>query len=124
MDNNHERPIVEKNQLPKKSSPYSEQEYIAISESPEFKALSKRKAAFIVPITITFLLLYFLLPILSSFTNVLDGKAIGEITWIWVYSFGLFIMVWVLTMIYVKKAASFDKDVEKINAKAKAGDYK
>lgn len=102
----------------------TEQEYVNISESSEFKALSKRKAKFIVPMSITFLVLYFLLPLLSSFTSVLDGKAVGEITWIWVYSLGLFIMVWVLTVIYVKKAATFDKDADAINEKAKAGEYK
>jgi len=104
--------------------PITEQEYVNISESSEFKALSKKKAGFIVPMSITFLVLYFLLPLLSSFTTVLDGKAIGDVTWIWVYSLGIFIMVWVFTIIYVKKAASFDKDADAINAKAKAGDYK
>ncbi len=74
--------------------------------------------------SITFLVLYFLLPLLSSFTQVLDGKAIGHVTWIWIYSLGLFIMVWAFTVIYVKKAATFDKAADEINAKAKAGDYK
>jgi uncharacterized membrane protein (DUF485 family) len=31
-----------------------------------------------------------------------------------VYSFGIFIMVWVLTSIYMNKAKEFDKDVEEI----------
>lgn len=103
---------------------FTEQEYVNISESQEFKTLSKRKAKFIVPMSITFLVLYFLLPLLSSFTQVLDGKAIGHVTWIWIYSLGLFIMVWTFTVIYVKKAATFDKAADDINAKAKAGDYK
>lgn len=127
MEQNVDRRILKddidvKNQATQ--GPITEQEYVNISESSEFKALSKRKAGFIVPMSITFLVIYFLLPLLSSFTSALDGKAIGDITWIWVYSLAIFIMVWVFTIIYVKKAATFDKDADAINAKAKAGDYK
>lgn len=127
MEQNVERQILKDEVTTKdnvQNGVITEQEYVNISESSEFKTLSKRKAKFIVPISITFLVLYFLLPLLSSFTSVLDGKAIGDITWIWIYSLGLFIMVWTLTVIYVKKAATFDKDAETINKKAKAGEYK
>ncbi|WP_397538602.1 DUF485 domain-containing protein [Rummeliibacillus pycnus] len=103
---------------------YTAEEYVSISESSEFKTLVKKKNGFIVPISIMFLALYILLPILTSFTTVLDGKAIGDITWVWIYSLGLFIMTWVLCMTYVKKAASFDGDANKIIEKAKDGGYK
>lgn len=99
------------------------EEYVCISESSEFKSLVKKKNKFIVPISVLFLGLYILLPILTSFTTVLDGKAFGDITWVWIYSIGLFIMTWVLCMTYVKKAASFDGDAQKIIGKAKDGGY-
>ncbi|MFJ8260727.1 DUF485 domain-containing protein [Rummeliibacillus sp. NPDC094406] len=102
---------------------YTPEEYVSISESSEFKALVKKKTGFILPISILFLGLYILLPILTSFTSVLDGKAIGDITWVWIYSLGLFIMTWILCMTYVKKAASFDEDANKIIEKAKDGGY-
>ena len=60
---------------------------------------------------------------MTSFTTVLDGKAFGDITWVWIYSIGLFVMTWVLCMTYVKKAASFDEDAQKIIEKAKDGGY-
>lgn len=128
MDHKVEKKVLHTNEELSNSAnekkAFTEQEYVNISESQEFKTLSKRKAKFIVPMSITFLVLYFLLPLLSSFTQVLDGKAIGHVTWIWIYSLGLFIMVWTFTVIYVKKAATFDKAADEINAKAKAGDYK
>lgn len=128
MDHKVEKKVLHTNEELSNSAnekkAFTEQEYVNISESQEFKTLSKRKAKFIVPMSITFLVLYFLLPLLSSFTQVLDGKAIGHVTWIWIYSLGLFIMVWAFTVIYVKKAATFDKAADEINAKAKAGDYK
>lgn len=110
-------------QGPGKKVDFTPEEYINISESSEFKSLVKKKNKFIVPISIIFLGLYILLPILTSFTSALDGKAFGDITWVWIYSIGLFIMTWVLCMTYVKKAASFDGDAQKIIEKAKDGGY-
>lgn len=112
------------NQQTSKGIELSAEEYVLISENSEFKALVKKKNAFIVPISILFLGLYILLPILTSFTSVLDGKAIGDITWVWLYSVGLFIMTWILSMTYVKKANSFDEDATKIIDKVKDGGYK
>ncbi|AMX01027.1 hypothetical protein ATY39_06115 [Rummeliibacillus stabekisii] len=101
----------------------TEEKYVSISESSEFKTLVKKKNSFIGSISILFLGLYILLPILTSFTTILDRKAFGDITWVWIYSLGLFIMTWVLCMLYVKKANVFDQDSEKIIEKAKDGGY-
>jgi uncharacterized membrane protein (DUF485 family) len=97
--------------------------YSAIAESEEFKALKKKKNKFILPITIFFLLSYILLPILTSYTTILNNNAFGDIAWVWIYAFALFVMTWVLCMIYVRRANEFDKDAEKIFDKEKAGDY-
>lgn len=110
--------------VPKQSSELSEQEYVTISQSTEYKALVKKKNKFILPMTIFFLLFYFTLPFLTSFTTILHQKAIGDITWVWIFALAQFIMVWTLVTIYVKKAASFDKDAAVIIDKAKDGGYK
>lgn len=70
-----------------------------------------------------FMLFYFVLPLLTSFTRVLHQKAIGEITWVWIFAFAQFIMVWVLATVYVSKANKFDKHVNMILEKKKSGDY-
>lgn len=82
--------------------------------TPEFKQLTQRKKAFLTPYVIFFSIVYAILPILTAYTNILEAHAIGYITWTWIYSFGLFIMVWTLSTIYTRKATSFDKDVEEI----------
>lgn len=82
--------------------------------TPEFKSLVKRKNAFSTPYVILFFAVFFALPILTSYTTILEARAIGWMTWTWVYSFGIFIMVWVLTSIYMNKAKEFDKDVTEI----------
>lgn len=101
-----------------------EQEFVNISNSSEFKTLIKRKKTFLVPMTIFFMLFYFALPLLTSYTKILHQKAIGDITWVWVFAFAQFIMVWALATIYVYKANRFDTDAEVIVEKTKRGDYR
>ena len=97
--------------------------YVAIAESSEFKALKKRKNKFILPISIFFLLFYISLPVLTSYTTVLNQPAIGDISWVWVFAMAQFIMTWTLCMIYVSKSNSFDKQASEIIEKEKAGGY-
>lgn len=89
-------------------------DYERLAEQESFKQLSKRKNVFLWTLTVVFLSLYMLLPILTSYTDILHQKAIGEITWVWLYSAFLFIMTWVLAHIYVSKANGFDRDAKSI----------
>lgn len=90
----------------KQSPPY---DFVQIANSSKFKQLMSQKKKFLIPLTVFFLLFYFMLPILTSYTTILNKPAIGSITWTWVYAFAQFIMTWVLSMIYVRKAIKFDK---------------
>lgn len=85
-----------------------------VAASQKFKALTSKKAKFIVPMSIFFLIFYFMLPILTSYTNILEKTAIGDISWAWIYATAQFIMAWVLCIVYVKKFQSFDKDANDI----------
>ena len=89
-------------------------DYQKVTESADFKALMKKKKRFLVPTSIFFLLFYISLPVLTSFTTVLEGEAIGSITWTWVYSFLQFVMTWVLCMVYVNRSSKYDKMAQKI----------
>lgn len=108
---------------PAKKVHTSDQEFVTISESKEFNELISNKKKFLVPMTIFFMLFYFTLPLLTSYSRILHQKAIGEITWVWIFAFAQFIMVWVLATVYVKKANKFDKQVNIILEKKKSGDY-
>ncbi|MGM9987052.1 MAG: DUF485 domain-containing protein [Bacillaceae bacterium] len=94
-----------------------EQSYSEIANSPKFKALLKEKKKFIVPMTVFFFAFYFALPILTSYSKVLNTKVAGDITWAWVFAFGQFIMTWALCMIYASKAKKFDKMIDDILGK-------
>ncbi|WP_443136969.1 DUF485 domain-containing protein [Lysinibacillus sp. JNUCC 51] len=96
-------------------------DYDAIANQESFKALVRKKKSFLWSMTVFFLAAYMLLPILTSYTKVLHQKAFGEITWVWVYSAGLFIMTWFLCHLYVAKANSFDKEAKAIIAEYENG---
>jgi uncharacterized membrane protein (DUF485 family) len=83
--------------------------YSEIAEATAFKELVSRKRAFLVP-TVTFVLLFFImLPILSIFTDVLDGKVIGAISWAYLYAFAQFFLAWIVTFLYWRKANRWDE---------------
>jgi uncharacterized membrane protein (DUF485 family) len=91
-----------------------ESDYSLIVQSSSFQTLLSEKKKFIVPITIFFFCFYFALPVLTSYTTVLNHKFIGSITWAWVFAFLQFVMTWVLCMLYSKKATKFDELANKI----------
>jgi uncharacterized membrane protein (DUF485 family) len=98
----------------KKKQATTKIDYEKIIDTPEFKGLVKRKNRFSTPYIVFFALAYFTLPILTGYTKILETRAIGWMTWTWVYSLGMFVMVWLFTSIYMNKAKDFDKEVESI----------
>lgn len=96
------------------SEVYSKSKYEKVVESKKFSDLISRKKKFIVPCTVFFLVFYFILPILTSYSTILNTTAIGDITWAWVFAIGQFIMTWTLLTIYMKKSAIFDKLAQEV----------
>lgn len=88
--------------------------YSKVAQSQSFQTLMKRKKQFLFPLTLFYLSFYFLLPVLTSYTKVLNHPAIGPISWAWVFAFAQFVMTWTLCVIYSKKAAYFDTMNEQI----------
>lgn len=80
-----------------------------IEQSPGFKKLMDEKKKFLIPVTILFLGLYLLFNVIISYTTWLEGSFIGDISWVWVFAFALFIMTWTLVTVYMKRAAKFDE---------------
>ncbi|GIP19995.1 MULTISPECIES: DUF485 domain-containing protein [Paenibacillus] len=93
-------------------------DYNRISASQNFKQLMLKKKRFLFPMTLFFLVFYFLLPVLTSYSKVLNEPAIGPISWAWMFAFAQFIMTWALCMIYSRKSVQFDKAIEEIKQEA------
>ena len=89
-------------------------DFVKVEESQQFKNFMHAKKRFIVPMTIFFLVFYFTLPILTSYTTFLNASFFGDISWVWVFAISQFMMTWVLSTIYVKRANRFDEMAEEI----------
>ena len=97
------------NGRPNDNNPYTE-----IVKSEAFRKLMARKKSFILPASLFFLIFYFALPVMTSVSDVLNQKAIGAISWAWLFAFAQFIMTWGLCSLYSRKAEDFDRMVEHI----------
>jgi uncharacterized membrane protein (DUF485 family) len=56
-------------------------------------------------------LLFFPLPILGLFTPVLDGLAVGGLTWAWIYAFAQFGIALLVATRYTARAARLDAEI-------------
>ncbi len=83
-------------------------EYSEIAETEAFKELIRRKRAFLIPAVVFVLLFFIMLPVLSIFTDVLDVKVIGAISWAYLYAFAQFFLAWIVTFLYWREASRFD----------------
>ncbi|MFB9325098.1 DUF485 domain-containing protein [Paenibacillus aurantiacus] len=88
--------------------------YGEVVRSELFRELMAKKKRFVVPLTLFFLAFYFTLPILTSYSDVLNNKAIGSISWAWIFAFSQFIMTWALCSLYSRKSTEFDAICEQI----------
>jgi uncharacterized membrane protein (DUF485 family) len=90
-------------------------EWLRVERTSAFKELVQKKKAFIIPATIFFFVFYFGLP-------VLDGYAIGAVTWAYVYAFAQFAMTWIIMHLYVSRANRWDELVERARREAAEGE--
>ena len=91
----------------------------AIAARQDFKALLQRKARFIVPASIFFILYYFALPVLVGYAKPLMETRIGPVNAAYLFALSQFFMAWIVAGLYVSKAAGWDKSAASIIAKFK-----
>ncbi len=82
--------------------------YVKLVRKSEFQELLKMKNNFILPTTIFFLAFYFVLPILAAYTKILEKAAFLGLNWAWVYALMQFLVVWIMGIVYMKKARMYD----------------
>ena len=82
----------------------------ALEEKPEFRALLKKKARFIITATIFFMTYYLALPILVGyFPELMKRKVWGEVNIAYVFALSQFFMAWIMAFLYVRVATQWDK---------------
>jgi uncharacterized membrane protein (DUF485 family) len=93
-------------------------EWAAVERTTAFQEYSRKRKAFLIPATIFFLLFFFGLPFLAAFTTVLNDKAVGPLTWAYIYGIAQFIMTWILMHVYVSQANKWDDLVDRARHEA------
>lgn len=89
------------------------EEWVAVERTTAFQEYSRKRKAFLIPATIFFLLFFMGLPFLAAFTTVLNGKAVGPLTWAYIYGIAQFAMTWILMHVYVRQANKWDDLVDR-----------
>ena len=80
------------------------------ARNPAYVQLVAERNRFTVVMTVTFLVLYFLLPVLAGYNKPLMAtKLFGNVTFGYVFAFAEFAMGWIMAAIYVVKARTFDR---------------
>ena len=96
-------------------------EWVRMERTSAFQELARKRKAFIIPATIFFLVFFFGLPVLAAFTTILNARAVGPLTWAYVYGFAQFAMVWILMHVYVSRANKWDDLVDRARDEAAQG---
>lgn len=80
-------------------------EFAAMQASPEFQELRSKFRAFVFPMTIAFLIWYFLYVLLSIYaTGFMGSMAFGNITWGLIIGLGQFVTTFLITFLYIRFA--------------------
>jgi uncharacterized membrane protein (DUF485 family) len=85
-----------------------------IAAQPNFQGLLHRKARFIVPASIFFLLYYFALPVLVGYAPDLMKTRVGPVNIAYLFALSQFFMAWIIAALYVRAANIFDRDAKAI----------
>ncbi len=87
----------------------------AVEQSPEFRALTRAKRAFLVPACLAFIVYYFALPVLVGYwPDLMSRRVIGRINIAYVFALSQFAMAWLLMFIYIRRARTFDRMAEQV----------
>ena len=95
----------------------------AVRQTPEFRELVRRKRRFIIPATIFFLVWYLLLPLGNGLAPALmKTKIIGNINLAYLFALSEFVMVWVITYLYIRRSEKvFDGLAARVRALVAGG---
>ncbi|WP_295814665.1 DUF485 domain-containing protein [uncultured Deinococcus sp.] len=82
----------------------------APTRNAAYQQLVAQRNSFTITMTVTFLVLYFLLPVLAGYNKPLMAtKVFGNVTFGYVLAFAEFAMGWIMAYIYIVKARTFDR---------------
>src|SRR5699024_11847222 len=82
-----------------------EGEFVAMQSSPEFQELRSKFRSFVFPLTVAFLIWYFLYVLLAVYaTGFMGTKVFGNITWGLIIGLAQFVTTFLITWVYIRFA--------------------
>jgi uncharacterized membrane protein (DUF485 family) len=86
-----------------------------LEAKPEFRALISKKARFIMSATVFFMAYYLALPVLVGwFPDMMKTQVLGKVNIAYIFALSQFLMAWTIAFIYVRKAATWDKEAAEV----------
>jgi uncharacterized membrane protein (DUF485 family) len=99
-----------------------ETDWNKVAALPEFRALMKAKARFVVPATIFFIAYYFALPALVGWApKLMETKVIGPVNLAYLFALSQFFMAWTIAILYTRAADKWDSMSRAFLTNLKAG---
>lgn len=93
----------------------SADDWARVESDPDFRELVHTKRGFILPATVFFIIYYFALPLLVGYwPEFMSRDVIGEINIAYLFALSQFGMAWVIMVMYVRRARTFDRLVENL----------
>ncbi len=89
-------------------------EWHQIMQAPAYKELVKGKRKFVITVVAFSLVFFMIMTVLSTFTTVLNGQAVGSMTWGVVYGSAHFAVALILSCVYVYRANKWDRLAEEV----------
>lgn len=81
-----------------------------VQEMDEFRLLILAKKEFVIPATVTFVVYYFLLPVLVGYApGLMSRKVWGPVNLAYIFALSQFFVAWAIAFAYVAAAKRFDK---------------
>jgi uncharacterized membrane protein (DUF485 family) len=97
------------------SSP--EYDWESLSKAPEYQALLSSKSKFILPASIFFVVYYFsLLVLVGWWPELMKVRVFSVLNLAYLFAVSEFIMAWSIALIYVRKAAVWDRQAAAVIA--------
>jgi uncharacterized membrane protein (DUF485 family) len=97
-------------------------DWVAIERGGDFRELVDTKRGFIFPATAFFIIYYFALPILVGyFPEAMSRDVVGEVNVAYLFALSQFVMAWVIMVMYIRRARTFDGMVERLIARLRGG---
>ena len=97
------------------SSP--EYDWESLSKAPEYQSLLRSKTKFIIPASIFFVVYYFsLLVLVGWWPELMKVRVVSVLNLAYLFAVSEFLMAWGIALIYVRKAAEWDRQAASVIA--------